>query len=152
MTGKTIVPSEEIAVRTDPIEVASGLNIENFSLARPDLAGLRVTSLTRGPIYLVNPEGLLQWVPNPPTYNNLFRDWNGVISLDTAPLSIGTALSDGAILAKGHVSAPVYIISNGKKRWITSPAAMDKYYFAWERIYVVPQVLIDSIPTGNSWS
>jgi hypothetical protein len=152
MTGKTIVPPDEIAIRTDPVEVARGLDIESFRLPRPDLAGLRVTPLTGGPIYLVNPEGLLQWVPNPPTYNNLFRSWDGVISLDTAPLPIGTTLSDGAILAKGHASAAVYIISNGRKRWITSPAAMDKYYFAWEAVYVVPQVLIDFIPTGYSWS
>ena len=32
----------------------------------------------------------------------------------------------------------MYLISNGVKRWVTSPAAMDKYYFAWNRVYGVP--------------
>jgi hypothetical protein len=67
-------------------------------------------------------------------------------------MSIGAALSDGAILAKGSLSAKVYLVSNGRKRWITSPATMDKYYFNWSRVYVVPQILIDSMVTGASWS
>jgi hypothetical protein len=94
----------------------------------------------------------LQWIPNPNTYNNLFVDWNGVYRVDTATMAIGPALSDGAVLAKGNASAAVYIVSNGKKRWIISPAVMEKYHFNWNHIFVVPQVLIDSIPTGNNWS
>jgi len=149
---KNLVPAKEIEVKTTQMEVLRGVMPASLRSPRPDLAGLRLTPLTGGPIYLVNPEGLLQWIPNPATYNNLFRDWNGVYRVDIATMPIGTALSDGAILAKGNVSSAVYIVSNGKKRWITSPAVMDKYYFNWNHIYVVPQVLVDSIPTGIIWS
>lgn len=149
---KNLVSASEIEVKTTQIEVTRGIAQASSLSARPDLAGLRLTPLTGGPIYLVNPEGLLQWIPNPNTYNNLFKDWNGVYRVDTATLPIGTALSDGAVLAKGNASNAVYIVSNGKKRWITSPDAMNKYYFNWSHVYVVPQILINSIPTGSSWS
>jgi hypothetical protein len=152
MDEKYLVPVKEIEAVTTQIEVTRGIEPASLLSARPDLAGLRLTPLTGGPIYLVNPEGFLQWIPNPATYNNLFRDWNGVYRIDTATLPIGTALSDGAVLARGNASNAVYIVSNGKKRWITSPAAMDKYYFNWNHIYVVPQILVNSIPTGANWS
>ena len=152
MNEKNLVPVKEIEVKTKLIEVTRGLAPASLSAPRPDLAGLRLMHLTGPAIYLVNPEGLLQWIPNPDTYNNLFRDWNGVYRVDIATMAIGTALSNGAVLAKGNTSNAVYLVSNGKKRWITSPAVMDKYYFNWNHVYVVPQVLIDSIPTGNYWS
>lgn len=145
---KNLVPAKELEVKTTPIEVTRGITPESLGVPRPDLSGLRLTPLTGGPVYLVNPEGILQWIPNPATYNNLFRDWNGIYRVDIANMSIGSALSDGAVLAKGNASSGVYLVSNGRKRWITSPAVMDKYYFAWNHIYVVPQVLINAIPTG----
>lgn len=149
---KNLVPAKEIEEKTTQIEVIRGVTPASFLSPRPDLAGLRLTPLTGGPIYLVNPEGFLQWIPNPSTYNNLFRDWNGVHRVDIATMPIGTALSNGAVLAKGNDSVAVYIISNGKKRWITNPSAMDKYHFNWSHVYVVPQILVNSIPTGNHWS
>jgi hypothetical protein len=36
------------------------------------------------------------------------------------------------------------------KRWITSPAVMDKYNFTWDRVYVVLPVLLSPIPTRLS--
>jgi hypothetical protein len=149
---KNLVSAKEIEVKTPQIEVIRGIKPSELKAIRPDLAGLRLTPLTGGPIYLVNPEGLLQWIPNPATYNNLFRDWSGVHKVDIAGMSIGPALSDGAVLAKGNMSSEVYLVSNGKKRWITSPAVMDKYYFNWSHVFVVPQVLINAIPTGSNWS
>jgi hypothetical protein len=149
---KNLVPAEEIEVKSVQMEVTTGIAPASLLAPRTDLAGLRVTPLTGGPIYVVSPEGYLQWIPNPATYSNLFRDWNGVHRVDTATLPIGNTLSDGAVLAKGNASDAVYLVSNGRKRWITSPSVMDKYHFNWSRVYVVPQVLINSIPTGNNWS
>jgi len=148
----TLVPSKDIEVKTALQEVSRGILLKDFVSPRPDLAGLRLTPLTGGPIYLVNPEGLLQWIPNPETYNNLFKDWDGVQKIDTASLPIATALTNGAVLTRGNGSNPVYIVTNGKKRWITSPAVMDKYHFEWNHIFVVPQTLVDAIPTGGNWS
>jgi hypothetical protein len=120
---------------------------------RPDLAGLRVKAPNAAPIYLIDPEGYRRWIPNPATYENLFRDWNGVVPvLDVTSVPERAALSSGAVLVRGEGTAPVYLVSNGMKRWITSPATMDKYYFAWNKIHVLPPVVVDSIRTGRAWS
>lgn len=147
-----LVSADEIQQRTAPVELATGFSPENLGNPRPDLAGARLMPLVGNAIYLVNPEGYLQWIPNPATYNNLFRDWNGVQRTDIAGIAVGSPLSDGALLAKGNLSGAVYIVSNGIKRWITSPDAFNKYYFNWNSIYVVPQILVDEIPAGNNWS
>ncbi|MFA5331386.1 MAG: hypothetical protein WC342_03325 [Methanoregula sp.] len=149
---KNLVPAKEIEQKTPFLKVTMGIDQAKQIPPRPDLAGLRLTPLTGGQIYMVNPEGYLQWIPNPETYNNLFRDWNGVYRVDVATLPIGTPLSNGAVLAQVQSSAAVYIVTNNQKRWIMNSSVMDKYNFNWKTIYVVPQVLLDSIPSGGTWS
>ncbi|GAA4890048.1 hypothetical protein ACFPM3_19585 [Streptomyces coeruleoprunus] len=119
---------------------------------RPDLNGLRVKGVNSPAVYLIL-DGKRRHIPNPATYNNLFRDWNGIQSvLDVNAVDDGGPLSDGAILGKSPSGPEVYLISNGIKRWITSPAAMDKYYFAWNKIVTISPVALYSIPTGPSIS
>ena len=119
---------------------------------RPDLAGARLWPLVGPNVYLVNPEGFLQLVPDPATYNNLFIDWNGITRTDIANIALGPPLSSGAMLAKGDSSPTVWVISNGVKRGVTSPEVMTKYYFNWNHVMTVPQILIDSIPSGSPWT
>ncbi|MGH2667344.1 hypothetical protein [Flavobacterium sp.] len=149
---KNHVPAGEVEVKTAYPALTVGIKPEEFAIPRPDLAGLRMTPLTGGPVYLINPEGYLQLVPNPQTYNNLFRDWNGIIKGDIINIAMGSPLSDGAVLAKGDNSGMVFIVSNGIKRWVISQAAMDKYYFNMKTVVIVPHVLIDSVPGGRTWS
>lgn len=119
---------------------------------RPDLAGLRVKFPANPAIYLIDPSGIRRWIPNPETYNNLFRDWNGVIiDIDIGEITEGPSLTNGAFLARAINAAPVYLISNGEKRWITSPAVMERYHFDWNRIQLVSQILLDSVPNGANW-
>src|SRR5688572_26637329 len=68
-------------------------------------------------------------VPNPGTYNNLFENWNDIQSVtqnEKNAIPTGTALTSGAVLAKGTF-ASVYLITNGLKRHEKSPETMDKY-------------------------
>jgi hypothetical protein len=108
---------------------------------------------------LVTPEGLLTGL-YPATYKSLFRDDVIVHDADVEIPYIARSvvdLTDGAVLVQGNVipvidgTAPVYIVSNGVKRLISGPATMDKYHFNWKTIVHVPQVLVDSIPTGAVW-
>ena len=39
-------------------------------------------------------------------------------------------------------------LDSAQKRWIVSPPVFDKYHFAWNKVYVVPPVIINSIATG----
>ena len=152
MPGHATATARELERRTDPFSLTVGA-APAAVIPRPDLAGLRVKLPTQPQIYLIDPDGYRRWIPNPDTYNNLFRDWNGVVTdIDINEIAEGSALTDGAVLVRGSNSAPVYLVSNSMRRWVTSPAAMDKYHFNWNRVYVVPPVLVDFIPQGQNWS
>jgi hypothetical protein len=145
-THKT-ADAAELEVAAKPLTLGVGLAPAGAG-PRPDLNGLRLKSPAAPAIYLVL-DGFRRWIPDPDTYNNLFRDWNGVIvDIDIDSVPEGSSLTSGAVLARPIGMAPVYLVSNSAKRWVTSPAAMDKYYFAWNRIIEVPHVLLDSIPEG----
>lgn len=149
---KNLVPEESVQVKTAPVKITIGIREEDMAIPRPDLSGLRVTSLQPGnPIYMVDPEGFLRKIPNPETYNNLFVNWSGIIQMDLIDIAIGTPITDGAILAKRNIDGSVYIVSNGMERPILSPEVMNKYNFNWAAIYLVPHVLLDFIRTGNTW-
>jgi hypothetical protein len=68
-------------------------------------------------------------------YDNLFRDWNGIVSVrNVSDIPDGGQLSDGALLAKIHDDPAYYLVTNGQKRRITSLAAMGRYYFDWRKV------------------
>jgi hypothetical protein len=141
------------AAKLKTMALALGVNPAEAPIPRPDLSGARLKSPTNPDVYLVDPEGYLRLIPDPDTYNNLFRDWNGITeSTDLNEIARGSDITDGAVLAKASNSDPVYLISNGIKRWITSPGVMDKYYFNWGNIVGLPQTAIDPIPQGANWS
>jgi len=119
---------------------------------RLDWNGRRIRSKVDEKIYIVI-DGLRHWVPNPATYENLFRDWDGVEDIiDIDSIDAGADITDGAILARGGEDPPVYLISNGVKRHVTSPEAMDRYYFEWDRVISLPPVAVLFIPTGTEIS
>jgi hypothetical protein len=121
-------------------------------VTRQDLSGLRVRSPVDPAIFLIDPEGYRRHVPDPATYNNLFRDWSGIIvDINIPDIALADPLSPGAVLARAADTPHVYLVSNGIKRHITSPAVMDKYHFSWGQIRVLPRVVMDAIPTGLPW-
>jgi hypothetical protein len=118
---------------------------------RPDLAG----SLLRDPnpnlpgVYLIDDDGIRRLVPDPATLNNLFTDSNHIIpTIDLNTIDEGSHLTSGAILARGINTNGIFLITNGQKRLVTSPQAMDKFHFAFNKVKEVPVVLLDSIPEG----
>lgn len=118
----------------------------------PDYSGLRLKAPGQDAVYLIDPEGYRRWIPNAATYNNLFADWNGIITDRVVNrISEREALSDGALLARRDGGEKVYLISNGVKRWIEDPHVFDRYHFDWNQIHSFPSVIIDSIPTGRNW-
>lgn len=146
-------PAKELEIKTQFLGPKAGVKQPTNSTPRPDLAGMRVKLPDDAAIYLIDPLGYRRWIPNPPTYNNLFINWDGVIiDININEISTESPLTSGAVLAKGQESDPVYLVSNNQKRHIASPAVMSKYYFNWDTIYEVPQILIDLIQTGPSWT
>jgi hypothetical protein len=143
---------KDLEVKTVPLVLKMGVT-PNVAVPRPDLSGLRLKSPNNPAVYVVDPQGFVRWIPDPATYNNLFRDWNSIVTdVDLVNIAQGPALTSGAVLAQGSSEAAVYLVSGGTKQWITSPSAMDKYDLNWKTVVQVPNVLVDSIPTGPSWS
>lgn len=110
--------------------------------------GQRVTGSAPGKVYLAL-HGQLQWIPNGNTFNNLFKNWDGIVVSDYLVDSMpeGVPLSNGALLAKGE-GDKVFLVTNEKKVHIPNPAVFEKFNFNADTIVVVPQLLIDYIPTG----
>ena len=99
--------------------------------------------------------GYLRWIPDPTTYNNLFRDWNGIVNDPNVvkTIALGSDLiTSGAYLAQSPTTFKVYLMTNGTKNWITSPTAMDKYYFSWSAIRQVDDTTLNGIPDGVNFS
>ncbi|GAA0588796.1 hypothetical protein GCM10010172_87190 [Paractinoplanes ferrugineus] len=121
--------------------------------ARPDLACARVKSPTQPQVYVIDPEGYRRWIPNPATYESLFRSWEGiVVSLETNQIAERAPLDDGAFLGKAESQPHVYLVSNGMKRWIINMGVFDKGWFTGARMKTLPDAAMAAIPTGPYWS
>lgn len=124
---------------------------------RTDLNGTRFRS--KDPkddprkVYLVV-DGLRHWIPDSDTYENLFRDWDGIEEiLDLNDIDPGDDISHGAVLARPGDRPPVYLVAdteNGRveARHIATSATMDRYYFHWGKVVSVPEVVLNAVPPG----
>ncbi len=104
--------------------------------------------------FLVDDDGSRRWIPNYETYKNLFGEWeegkNVQEVVDIEAIDRGTDISDGAILVRDESldPTPVYLIDNGKKRWVKSMAVMDKFHFVLQNSIPIPHIVLDYIQSG----
>jgi len=114
----------------------------------PELNGLLLQLPGAAPVYLVI-NGFRCWVPDSTTFSNLFVNGATIVQdIGIGAVSEGAALSSGAILAQGNASPQVYLVSNGVKMWIPSPAIFTRYQFNSAAIQMLPQIVIDFLPNG----
>ncbi len=117
----------------------------------PGLDGKRVKDPKYPAIYFVWRDGYKCHIPDPATYNNLFRDWSGVLKVDTeelAQIATGPPLTSGAVLARGKGTAAVFLVTNGRKHHVKNPNVMNYCWFNWSAVVEVPPVMLDFVPTG----
>jgi hypothetical protein len=116
------------------------------------MAGYRLVRPGKSEIYLVDPEGFRRRIPNHTVYSRLFRSWHGIIDVhDLDAIAEGVAFAVDTRLVRGDDSYAIYIVDDGRKRALASKAVMDKYWFDWSGVALVPQLLIDPMPTGELW-
>lgn len=88
-------------------------------------------------------------IPNEATYNGLFRDWGGIVLMSKVS-SIGEGAGlQGAFLAKG-ASPHVYLVrpAGGRKHYIASESAFNRWHFDWAEISTVSQSYLDRLSNG----
>jgi hypothetical protein len=114
---------------------------------RPDLNGLRLKG--SGPEQYLVDRGYRRWIPDIATRDRLFRD-DRYQAFDVQAIAEGQAISANAILVRAEGRQEVFLLDAGVKRWITSPAVMDRYGFSWDNIQQVsPPILLDYVPAGD---
>jgi len=119
-----------------------------LSLATP-APGMRVHAPGDPAIYLIDDDGTKRHIPDPQTYTNLFRDWASVQLANVDAIPSGPELTSGAYLGwDGVPGDAIYLVSNGQKRWITSPAVMDTFDFASAQVRTVERKMLEPLPTG----
>lgn len=100
--------------------------------------GRRFHDSAVGKLY-VQIEGTLRHIPNPDTFNRLFKDWiyEDISAAGGAP--IGPPLSLDACLARarpvrGKVQRNLYFVSNNEKRLIAGMDVFERYHFALDKV------------------
>jgi|GEM_PF-2076724 len=111
--------------------------------------GRRVTDPASGKVFVML-DGSLRHIPNPATYDALFRDWKGIGAVG----NLAGQRQEAALPADAHLAmAPdgrIFLVADGMKRWIASPAVMDRYQFKWGAVRTVPAEKMDRIPDGSA--
>jgi hypothetical protein len=59
----------------------------------------------------------------------------------------GEQLSSGAVLAEDSEGL-VYLVTDGKKLLIKDAPTFNQFYFSWNKIAKIPDVVMMSIPSG----
>jgi hypothetical protein len=128
---------------------------ESVRVPYPEFAGLLARKRGTTPVYIVDRNGYRRLVPFPSTFINLFEDSTldqALLDADmVAEIAEGPALDEGAILIRGISSEAIYLMDQGRKRSITSQEVMEKYGFNEDYVIVVPQILLNAVPTGDVW-
>jgi hypothetical protein len=109
--------------------------------------GTLVREYDRPEVYVVY-GGAKFWIPDPPSLLGLGFDWshvrvippNGTAKLRPKPM-------DGALLTERH-DQRVYLVDNGKLRWVKSPAVMEARCLPWRYVRTVPDNALAALPRG----
>ncbi|MFI5843201.1 hypothetical protein ACIA8K_26175 [Catenuloplanes sp. NPDC051500] len=118
----------------------------------PEFAGRQFKSSDNPAVYVIDPAGYRRHIPDPQTWRQLFRVQQAEVNDLIKLIPTGKPLESGSFLGKASGQDAIYLIGNGRKRWITSPAVMDKYRFDWNKVVTISKAALNAIPTGANWS
>ena len=114
--------------------------------------GWRVRQSNHNEVYLIL-DGVLCHIPDKPTYDKLWDNFpSGIVEIvnnvstlpQGSPLSIGTFLTRGA----GAGSTAVYLITNRKKRHVTSTTVLATFGWVDAKVFTIPNDILDDISVG----
>lgn len=112
------------------------------------LEGRLVKIINQPAIWLIL-DGKRRHIPNPTSFNAIFKNWNTILTRFPQELSIiptGPPLLN-ARLIKGSGPA-VYLTVDLSKRHIANPRTFNHFNFSWNKIINVSNAVISNLPTG----
>jgi hypothetical protein len=112
-----------------------------------ELHGRRLQDPARGGVFLILDQRAR--LLSPAVHARLFRSTAGITAFDVSAILRGGDVYSNAVLARSVEDPAVYLITNGRKHWITSAAAMDNFGFDWSKIVYLPRQEIDAIARGG---
>lgn len=120
---------------------------------RPDLNGLQIRNPGNGMIFWVD-EGRIRHILNPNVYKNLFVP-KAFDAIDTVSVTTGPRVDDNNRLVRcGESNHPlrnrIYLLDQGQKRHILSPAVMNKNNFNWDKVRTIDCPALAGIPDGST--
>jgi len=87
-------------------------------------------------VYVVD-QGKKRGIPSAFTYEQLFRSWNNIhLDIDIEDIDTAPNLDMNSCLFKCFDDYAVFLLDNGKKRHIVSPAVMDRFEFDWKKVHI----------------
>jgi serine protease len=122
-------------------------------LALPD--GTLIRKESADPVYVLS-NGLKRWVAGRSVFDSLGYKMSQVRSISESEfnsyvsggdLSSTNIHPDGTLIKNGS-NTPVYLISNGQKRWVPSRAVLESKFF-WDDIISVSESEFNSYPSGS---
>ncbi len=148
--GKLGYRKERILTVSDDLLAAypNGLGV-NSSSVHPD--GSLVRGVGSSAIYLVE-AGKKRKVPNPAIFNTNFVRGDYILSVSSTKVAgypKDTAITHGGGAVIKGTATTIYLISDGQKCHIKSPAAFHDLGFSSESIITVKDAHLDLYPTGN---
>lgn len=107
-----------------------------------------------GAIYRVSNNGILQYIPSPNIFTSQGFNWQAVIRLPDKVVNQYTksgrvGFGNGALIS---YSGGVYLIENGMKRGIPSPAIFNARGLRWSDVRAVSEDEFNSNPIGQALS
>jgi hypothetical protein len=123
-------------------------------LLRPEMTGQRLRGSTSDlAVYLIDTDGSKRWIPDQPTYLNLFDDFSGVGRTDAVYGTVsGAVIGSGAYLARTEEDTNVWFVEGGQKRLVPGSSVMTKFGFSSAKVRVVPQSTLDALSRGRDLS
>lgn len=127
-----------------------GWFVEAYTSQIPDFLqdGTLLKEASRPEIYVVRGGGKF-WIPSPQEFDAMGFQWGAVRTVADGSLPYVADLAADGTLLRERTPYEVYVMENGKLRWITSPEVFESMGFSWDRIRLVPDGSLASTAKGT---
>lgn len=115
--------------------------------------GTLVATWNNPAVYLIE-NGKKRWVTDPKVFESHNYRWDRVVTITSEELAdypdgdFFNTMRDGSLILGSD--GKVYVISDGKKRWITTESVFNSLGYKWDHVIRISDANLNSYETGDS--